>query len=609
MAYDPNTHMHEGWSYEDEDHLQNVLSGLRESHPVTQLEAFHDPQTDSIHLDRVVVHPSAREQGIGTSIMRHLAGFADSKGKTLTLQTADRGAFGGNQGTTSANRLKSFYKRFGFKESKKPRSYRPDLKGNMHRDPKERHFYDTLDELDRFTEYRSAAIYSPRTGQIFEGPMHLMAHDAAHAAGHPDAHAPRLWEDGFMTHDGQFHDREGRESVDMMSKGQLPLAPKGAGDRPDIRPEKAAQLRAIRLRGEGLERHSLYRSAAVRSPNTGKVYEGTWHGDARSLASGSEGEIGYPEWEDGFVTHGGDFHDRDQADAEAKRVNELASKSGMHMGETVALMGAGELDNLKNDEGFSIAARGFRKFLEGTERHSIYRSASIRNSSTGKMFEGTWHGDARNKAIEAGVDPGLLSFWQDGFTTHEGEFHDRDRAHQETVNASLRAGKAWSSGLNEMGMPESVNMMMAGHLPMDKSLTREPGVDEDLRKQLESHLEADKHFYDHFDEIERFSLYRSAAIRHPKTKEVFEGAIHAFAREDAFDAMGDKALKVPWVDGFVTHDGEFHTRREAARQTKKRAEAIALHVSGHLDNEELNDLIEQDPQILKDHGFRPSSED
>lgn len=487
-SFNPDTHMHEGWSYEDEGDLQDLLGHIRESHPVEQVEAFHSPRTDSLHLDRVIVQKSHRKQGHGSEILRKISDFADKKGKTVTLQTAQGNK---NWGTTSQGRLGRFYRRFGFRDNYGKRDYRPDLEGDMHRPPVDRHFYDTLDEIERFTEYRSAAIYSPRTGQIFEGPMHLMAHDAAARAGHPDAHAPKLWEDGFMTHDGVFHDRKGRESVDMMSKGQLPLAPKGAGDRPDIRPEKAAQLRAVRLRGEGKERYSLYRSAAVRSPNTGKIYEGTWHGEARSLAANSEGEIGYPEWEDGFVTHGGDFHDRDQADIEAKRVNALASKSGMHMGETVALMGAGELDNLKNDEGFNVAARGFRKFLEGKDRHfydaleelerfNLFRSAAIKHKKTGEVYEGTWHEAAREAAKEEGHDPwGQSRDWEDGFVNHDGEFLDRDQA-----RVATRPDPEHRTG----GQDESVQMMIAGNLPVDEGLIWDPDLHPALSRKLNDHL-------------------------------------------------------------------------------------------------------------------------
>lgn len=594
-SFNRKTHLYPGWSHEDESDLAALHNSIYEDPAVSEFSAQYHPGQDTIHLSMIKVKAGYRKGGVGSRIMQRLADFADSKGKSITLQTATRDS---GLGTTSQSRLGKFYRRFGFRDNYGKRDYRPDLEGDMHRPPVDRHFYDTLDEIERFTDYRSAAIYSPRTGHIFEGPIHPMAHDAAARAGHPDAHSPRLWEDGFMTHDGVFHDREGRESVDMMSKGQLPLAPEGAGDRPDIRPEKAAQLRAIHLREGGKERHSLYRSAAVKHLPTGKIIEGTWHGEAMNNAMDQGlNTLRWDDFEDGFVTHGGEYHTREEAGAAAAKKDgvplEFHGTTLKPKAESVDLWREGHLSTRPSildrdaEEEDDDSERHFYDTLGELERFNLYRSASIRNPRTGRMFEGTWHGDARNKAEEAGIDPGLLSFWEDGFTTHEGEFHNRDRAQQETVNASLKAGKAWSSGLNEMNMPESVHMMMAGHLPVDESMTRDPAVDEDLRKKLASHLEVDRHFYESLDEIERFSLFRSAAVRMGNGK-VYEGIWHLHAHnvaKDAGEPVTPSGYLVDSEDGFVGNDGKFYTRWEANQLSGVRGETIDLMNSGKMEHD------------------------
>ena len=63
-------------------------------------------------LSEIVVPKIQRNQGTGTEFMNELIGLADKLGKTIIL-TPDT-SFGGS----SVNRLKKFYKRFGFVENK-----------------------------------------------------------------------------------------------------------------------------------------------------------------------------------------------------------------------------------------------------------------------------------------------------------------------------------------------------------------------------------------------------------------------------------------------------------------------------------------------------------
>lgn len=65
----------------------------------------------SLDLSKIVVPKEMRNQGIGSSVMSDLTQYADQTGKQINLTpSAD---FGGN-----VNRLKSFYKDFGFVENK-----------------------------------------------------------------------------------------------------------------------------------------------------------------------------------------------------------------------------------------------------------------------------------------------------------------------------------------------------------------------------------------------------------------------------------------------------------------------------------------------------------
>lgn len=65
----------------------------------------------SIKLDRIIINPEFREQGIGKKIMNDLIQYADHNKQIIVLTPASD--FGGNK-----NRLIQFYKSFGFKHNK-----------------------------------------------------------------------------------------------------------------------------------------------------------------------------------------------------------------------------------------------------------------------------------------------------------------------------------------------------------------------------------------------------------------------------------------------------------------------------------------------------------
>lgn len=501
--YDPDVDMHENWAWGDEADLQDLLGDLRERHPLHQLEAFYDPDTDAIHLDRVVVQKDHRKKGVGSAVMKALTDLADRKQKTMTLQTAarsqsrDASPMTAGWGTTSRSRLVKFYGGHGFKENSSKRHYRPELMGDMHREPKPMKPR-TRYSVDRHNEYAATAIHSNRTGQIFTGPMHVLAHNAAAEAGHEDAHNPYMWTDGFITHDGKFVDREeanartGRkESVDLMASGHLPLASKEDASRATMSGPKEAQFRALHLKSElsGEERHFFdaldavdrhtYRSAAIQHKGTGEVFEGSWHGDAidkMMTAKGADPSWGgyvHSDWTHGFVTDGGVFETRSEV-----RAKDLPPESRL-------LHEAGHLP--KFDYTNPADERDFFDALDLIDRHNLFRSAAIRHRGTGKIFEGTWHEGARQAASEAGPDYGPWQGhdpwndedeYEDGFMTHEGKFLDRGEAEVASFNPETRAP----------GDRESIGLMIKGHLPMDESLADNDDVWKPLRTRLKEHI-------------------------------------------------------------------------------------------------------------------------
>lgn len=73
------------------------------------LKIYEDSK--SLKLDKIIVNPELRGEGIGAKIMNDLVNYADKNRQIITLTpSAD---FGGDK-----NRLTQFYKKFGFKPNK-----------------------------------------------------------------------------------------------------------------------------------------------------------------------------------------------------------------------------------------------------------------------------------------------------------------------------------------------------------------------------------------------------------------------------------------------------------------------------------------------------------
>ena len=150
---------------EDSDINMEEINTLIKSYPDLQINISPYPSRDMVKLDHLSAKKSA-VPGTGTSFMKALCEWADRNKIMLVLQTGrfDRTKKNSEfKVTSSENRLKKFYKRFGF-ISNYGRSYRPDLPGNMHRPIKEKNMKTQIQENaaeDLYAEY-----VSERRGEV-----------------------------------------------------------------------------------------------------------------------------------------------------------------------------------------------------------------------------------------------------------------------------------------------------------------------------------------------------------------------------------------------------------------------------------------------------------
>ena len=86
-----------------------------------------DPNT--LYLSKIAVPKEQREQGLGSQAMQDIVDKADAEGKKIVLSPST------GYGATSVNRLKEFYKRFGFVENK-GRNKNYAISETMYREPK-----------------------------------------------------------------------------------------------------------------------------------------------------------------------------------------------------------------------------------------------------------------------------------------------------------------------------------------------------------------------------------------------------------------------------------------------------------------------------------------
>lgn len=93
-----------------------------------EIDAYVDPEKHHLDLSRIVVPKSQRKEGLGTKAMEDLIAYADRFGLLFTLSPSTD--FGG----TSVERLKLFYRRFGF-VSNKGRNKIWTIRATMYRRP------------------------------------------------------------------------------------------------------------------------------------------------------------------------------------------------------------------------------------------------------------------------------------------------------------------------------------------------------------------------------------------------------------------------------------------------------------------------------------------
>lgn len=128
---------------EKDSTLQSKLDILNDKYK-DNLKIHVTAHKDYIELNELISKKTA-PLGTGSSYMQELCKLADENNKIIVLMTALKGYGKTNKSddyfsqfktTTSSDRLKRFYGRFGFVSNYDKRDYRPDLRGNMHRYPK-----------------------------------------------------------------------------------------------------------------------------------------------------------------------------------------------------------------------------------------------------------------------------------------------------------------------------------------------------------------------------------------------------------------------------------------------------------------------------------------
>lgn len=95
-------------------------------------------------LDMIVVPKDKRKMGIGSKVLDEITHYADTNKLRLLLTTAVKDDY---HGTTSSERLKKFYKKFGFVENK-GRNKDFTTTHNMIREPKKVYNFDKINESE-----------------------------------------------------------------------------------------------------------------------------------------------------------------------------------------------------------------------------------------------------------------------------------------------------------------------------------------------------------------------------------------------------------------------------------------------------------------------------
>jgi len=90
--------------------VKNIAKSLQDKGLI--LDVYESAKTPLITLSRIEVPKQMRNTGMGTKALEELTQYADESAKTIALSPSK------DFGATSVDRLKDFYKRFGFVENK-----------------------------------------------------------------------------------------------------------------------------------------------------------------------------------------------------------------------------------------------------------------------------------------------------------------------------------------------------------------------------------------------------------------------------------------------------------------------------------------------------------
>lgn len=118
--------------------MNNPFNVLDSKYPDIRFELYTKEKDKSVYLTGFIVPQSMRNQGVGSDFMDDLIKIADGDGWKITLTPSS--SYGGN-----VNRLKKFYKEFGFVENKgQNRDF--THKEDMYREPKNMGTEETITE-------------------------------------------------------------------------------------------------------------------------------------------------------------------------------------------------------------------------------------------------------------------------------------------------------------------------------------------------------------------------------------------------------------------------------------------------------------------------------
>lgn len=91
---------------------ETFIQNLKREYPDCNIALFYRASSNSMNLTVIQIPPKRQKQGLGTAIMNKIADYARANGISVTLSPST------DFGASSIDRLKRFYKGFGFVENK-----------------------------------------------------------------------------------------------------------------------------------------------------------------------------------------------------------------------------------------------------------------------------------------------------------------------------------------------------------------------------------------------------------------------------------------------------------------------------------------------------------